>query len=67
MTNGFEIRQQQLVESMRKQFDIKTGGSWATPAAPGQVLLAGEEKELLGTQQVQEYRCIGHGKATLFG
>ena len=61
MTNGFEIRQQQLVESMRKQFDIKTGGSWATPAAPGQVLLAGEERELLGTQQVQEYRS-GVGK-----
>ena len=59
-TTGFEIRQQQLVESMKKQFDVK-GGSWATPAAPGQVLLAGEEKELLGTQQVQEYRS-GMGK-----
>ena len=60
-TNGFEIRQQQLVESMKKQFDIKAGGSWATPAAPGQVLLAGKEKDLLGTQQVQEYRS-GVGK-----
>ena len=57
---GFEIRQQQLVESMKKPVQRK---KWELGYTSGtQTSVTGRRrKELLGTQQVQEYRS-GVGK-----